>query len=460
MSNYKLGDIASIQAGPFGTQLHKNEYVLSGIPMLNSKNIGNGQIITESVDHVPQSVLEKLPQYILKEGDILFGRAGTIERHAYVTSKYNGSFQGTNCIRIRCHNKNYALYIYYYLCINQLKQTIENKAGGSIQAYITTDLLKKITVYIHKNYEKIAYILSIIDAKIENNNKINDNLQHQLKLMYDYWFTQFDFPDENGKPYRSSGGAMLWNVLLKRDIPIGWQVTSITDNALLQIIKPGISEFKGNKTYLATADIVKTTISKGNSIDYKTRESRANMQPTAYSVWFAKMKNSIKHLNFSGNIQEMIDTTILSTGFCGLQCFEHSFEYIASFIEHSYFEMVKDTLAHGATQEAVNNDDLCNIALLNPPTNVLHLYHERTKDVYAKICANICENKKLSAIHDWLLPMLMNGQVSFKEESEQKPQIKVSGFEQWVANQGFAARGEVDMDVLQNIYEAMDEDDK
>ena len=183
MNKYRLGDIASIQAGPFGTQLHKDEYVSSGIPMLNSKNIGNGKIITESVDYVPQTVLERLPQYILEEGDILFGRAGTIERHTYVNSKYSGCFQGTNCIRIRCYNKSYALYISYYLWLNQLKQDIENKAGGSIQAYITTDLLKEVTVYIPDNYAKIAHVFSIIDSKIENNNQINDNLTYQSDMV-------------------------------------------------------------------------------------------------------------------------------------------------------------------------------------------------------------------------------------------------------------------------------------
>ncbi len=233
--------------------------------------------------------------------------------------------------------------------------------------------------------------------------------------MYDYWFTQFDFPDENGKPYRSSGGAMVWNEQLKREIPSEWQITSIIDNEMFQIIKPGIDRFIGNKVYLATADIIGTTILKGSMIDFDTRESRANMQPTSYSVWFAKMKNSIKHLNLSNNMQELIDTTILSTGFCGLQCSEYSFEYVSSFIEHSYFEMIKNTLAHGATQEAVNNDDLCNITMLNPTSSVIKLYHERTKDIYAEICANICQNKKLTALRDWLLPMLMNGQATISD---------------------------------------------
>ena len=176
MSKNKLGEIAEIQAGPFGTQLHKDEYVSEGIPMLNSKNIGNGRIITDSIDYIPSTVCSRLPQYVLKEGDILFGRAGTIERHTYVDEEYNGCFQGTNCIRIRCHDKKKSLYISYYLWLRELKQRIENSAGGSIQSYITTDLLKDISIEIPEDFDKKAKLLRLIDNKINNNNRINDNL--------------------------------------------------------------------------------------------------------------------------------------------------------------------------------------------------------------------------------------------------------------------------------------------
>ena len=183
MNKYKLGDISEIQSGPFGTQLHKDEYVLEGIPMLNSKNIGNGIVVEDSLDFVPEAVCERLPRYVLKKGDILFGRAGTIERHTYVDSKYDGCFQGTNCIRIRCKDKQKSRYISYYLWLNKLKVKIENAAGGSIQSYITTDLLKDIEVEIPDDYEKRANFLSLIDEKIHHNNQINDNLSYQSLMV-------------------------------------------------------------------------------------------------------------------------------------------------------------------------------------------------------------------------------------------------------------------------------------
>jgi len=233
-------------------------------------------------------------------------------------------------------------------------------------------------------------------------------------VLYDYWFTQFDFPDKNGRPYRSSGGKMVWNDILKRNIPNDWKVQSVISNCLSSVIKPGVEMFD-TKTYLATADVKGTSISTGTIIDYEGRESRANMQPSVNSVWFAKMKNSIKHLYLNKEMQSVISSSILSTGFCGLQCEENSFEYIASYIANPYFEVHKDMLAHGATQEAVNNDDLAGVHIIIPDANILQAYHEVTQLIYSQISKNICENQELVKLRDWLLPMLMNGQATIED---------------------------------------------
>ena len=243
---------------------------------------------------------------------------------------------------------------------------------------------------------------------------LNDNLENQIQTIYDYWFSQFDFPDSNGNPYKSNGGLLEWNDTVKRNIPSNWSVGSVAKNSLTKFIKPGVDVFE-SKTYLATADVKGSAISEGTVIDYENRESRANMQPTEYSVWFAKMKNSIKHLYLNPEMHPIIEQSILSTGFCGLQCDEKSFEYISSYIASPYFELHKDMLAHGATQKAVNNDDLAGIHLLIPDKNTLEMYHKTTQPIYAQIAKNICENKELTKIREWLLPMLMNGQASIED---------------------------------------------
>lgn len=192
-------------------------------------------------------------------------------------------------------------------------------------------------------------------------------------------------------------------------VPANWTVCNLLENPLTTIIKPGVDVFD-KKNYIATADVNGINISSWSQIEYITRETRANMQPTINSIWFAKMKNSIKHLYLNKEMKSFFSTSILSTGFCGLQCSEKNFEYVASFIQYSYFETLKNTLSHGATQESINNEDLTKIPFIVPPNDIICLFHERTSCLYSQISKNICENQKLTKLRDWLLPMLMNGQ--------------------------------------------------
>lgn len=232
-----------------------------------------------------------------------------------------------------------------------------------------------------------------------------------LQTLYGYWFLQFDFPDKNGQPYRASGGRMVWNNQLKREIPAGWRVASLVSNPLCEPLKPGVAPFS-EKTYLATADVVGTTIKDGSRIRYETREGRANMEPVLHSVWFAKMKGSVKHLFLNEACASLISETILSTGFVGLKCEPVAFEYIASFIASEQFEPLKDLHAHGATQQAVNNTDLENILLPIPDAETLRRFSQLASSTLSRFNASIVENKRLQELRDWLLPMLMNGQAT------------------------------------------------
>lgn len=353
------------------------------------------------------------PQY----GDIVFSYEATLGRYALIPKDFYGCL-GRRLAIIRNVSKDIdTLWLYYYFLSPEWKQFIQSKIikGSTVNRISVEDFptytVPNISIKVQR---KIANILSKIDEKIALNNNINDNLEQQLMLLYDYWFTQFDFPDNDGNPYQTSGGKMVWNDTLKRNIPENWKVQSVISNCLSSIIKPGVEIFN-TKTYLATADVKGTSISTGTIVDYDGRESRANMQPSINSVWFAKMKNSIKHLYLNKEMQPIISSSILSTGFCGLQCNEISFEYIASYVSNAYFEIHKDMLAHGATQEAVNNDDLAGVHIIIPEDTVLRAYHETTQAIYAQISKNVCENQELVKLRDWLLPMLMNGQATISD---------------------------------------------
>lgn len=318
---------------------------------------------------------------------------------------------------ITCDEKRLnKLFAYYLFMTKSVREQLERSSSGTKVKHTSPEKIYDVEVEIPdvNSQQKIANLLWFIDEKIANNNAINDNLEQQLTTLYDYWFTQFDFPNENGKPYQSSGGKMVMNNCLKKKIPNGWNVESVYSNQLSSIIKPGVDKFD-TKTYFATADIKGTSLSSGTLIDYENRENRANMQPNVNSVWFAKMKDSIKHLYLNEEMLPIISSSILSTGFCGLQCSDVSFEYMASYISNTYFETHKDMLAHGATQEAVNNDDLAGIHIVIPDDKTLQNYHRITQPIYSQISKNICENQELVKIRDWLLPMLMNGQATIAD---------------------------------------------
>ena len=407
MRKVKLGEIAEIQAGPFGTQLHKSEYVSSGVPMLNSKNIGYGEIIESSLDFVPTMVCKRLPQYILHEGDILFGRAGTIERHAYVDHNYEGGFQGTNCIRVRCLEKDLALYIFYYLWLRAVKDKIENSAGGSIQSYITTNLLNDIDVQIPDDYEKKTYILQQIDEKILLNQKINDNLQRQLKTLYDYWFTQFDFPDESGRPYRSSGGKMVYNPTLRREIPVGWEsvnireITSITWGQCPdgENILPVLSKGDGVIDYCSGAGDMKG----GFLVDCqaKTNDSRRNAHENDILV------------SVAGKIGDMcfVDHTIslgrAAMAYTVMNTDEIPYVYLTLKSLNKKMMMVSS----GSIQKVINNTNVDDFNFAYDK-KVIQEFSVFSNPIFKELVRIARENKKLTELRDWLLPLLMNGQAT------------------------------------------------
>ena len=389
----------------------------SGVPFITISNItGQNKLSFEDTMFVPESYYNGLNENKkAQKGDILYSVVGSFGKPVYVDFDKQMVFQRHIAILRPKRNVN-ARFIYYTMLNPQFYKLVDKLAIGCSQRTVTLDTLRNIEVNLPDKdiQDKMVGILSLIDEKIANNNAINDNLEQQLMLLYDYWFTQFDFPDNNGNPYQISGGKMVWNDTLRRNIPENWKVQSVISNCLSSIIKPGVEIFN-TKTYLATADVKGTSISTGTIVDYDGRESRANMQPSINSVWFAKMKNSIKHLYLNKEMQPIISSSILSTGFCGLQCNEISFEYIASYVSNAYFEIHKDMLAHGATQEAVNNDDLAGVHIIIPEDTVLRAYHEATQAIYAQISKNVCENQELVKLRDWLLPMLMNGQATISD---------------------------------------------
>ncbi|WFQ95041.1 hypothetical protein MFERI15407_00289 [Mycoplasma feriruminatoris] len=344
-----------------------------------------------------------------KKGDILITASGTIGKY----SRYSGKdayFQDSNIVWLE-HNETIVINDYLYYALNFADFNASN--GSTIKRLYNSDIYNtKIILCPISEQKKISKLLNIIESKIKLNNKINDNLIKQIQSIYDNWFLKFNFPNNNNKSYKNNGGEFIFNEIIGGKIPVNWKVESIFENELTEIISPGIDKFENKKMYYATKQIQNMDIQSGEYISYINRKSRANMQPISNSVWFAKMKNSIKHLFITNNMGFMLNNGILSTGFCGLKCNNNSFEYLASVILQPNFEFQKDSLSHGATQQSINNEDLKYIKLLVPDRKTLQKYHELTGPIFCKISENMCENRRLIDLKNTLLPLLMNNQVS------------------------------------------------
>ena len=418
LTKYKFSDLYEMSSGISSSKQQAGH----GSPFISFSTVFNNYFLPEELPDLMDTSLKEQEIFSVKKDDVFITRTSeTVDALAMscvaVKDYPKATFSGfVKRLRPKTTGIVYSKYIAFFLRSKYFRKVLDCNTIMTLRASFNEDMFSFLYLYLpdYEEQVRIGDLLYKMEMKIRTNNKINDNLEQQLMLLYDYWFTQFDFPDNDGNPYQTSGGKMVWNDTLKRNIPENWKVQSVISNCLSSIIKPGVEIFN-TKTYLATADVKGTSISTGTIVDYDGRESRANMQPSINSVWFAKMKNSIKHLYLNKEMQPIISSSILSTGFYGLQCKEISFEYIASYVSNAYFEIHKDMLAHGATQEAVNNDDLAGVHIIIPEDTVLRAYHETTQAIYAQISKNICENQELVKLRDWLLPMLMNGQATISD---------------------------------------------
>lgn len=186
MNRHFLRDIADIQTGPFGSQLHKEDYVDIGTPIVTVEHLGNRVFTEQNLPKVSDEDKARLSKYVLKEGDIVFSRVGSVDRCSYVDAAHDGWMFSGRCLRVRPNTEVDPLYLYYFFCLEDTKQFVRNIAVGATMPSINTKLLGEVEVAYPSQTEqqKIVALLSALDDKIEINQKINDNLYAQAKAIF------------------------------------------------------------------------------------------------------------------------------------------------------------------------------------------------------------------------------------------------------------------------------------
>lgn len=413
----KLAEIASLKTGPFGTQFSAKEYTSSGIPVINVKNIGYGQIIEDELEFVNEQTRDRLSDHVLQTGDIVFGRKGSVDRHAFISEKYNGWLQGSDCIRLRFQSGINTRYISHFLKLSHIKKQINCASVGSTMASLNTDILKNIEIVLPslKTQTDVESVLSALERKIEINIQVCIEIETLAKTLYDYWFTQFDFPNEEGKPYRSSGGAMEWSAHLKREIPKGWSVKKFCD---ICSFRNGINYEKGctgNRVY-RIANVRNITAS---SLVMDVSDFDEILLPDEQADRYLVKENDII-IARSGTpgatrlIFKPADNVIFC-GFiiCGSPIKDNHRTYLTYFLKQ--LEGTSATKTGGSILQNVSQDTLKSLHVVVPDDETIYSFNEKITPMFEMMQNIIDENCELTKLRDWLLPMLMNGQATVSD---------------------------------------------
>ena len=401
----KLGDISDMCLGKM-LDKEKNKGKLE--PYLANINVRWGGFYFSNLNQMRFEESEQ-DRYGLRLGDIIICEGGEPGRCAIWKDEISSMKIQKALHRVRVHKNYNNEFVYYRFLLAGKNGQLEKHFIGSTIKHLTGIALKQVEFSFPslEIQQKIAAVLSALDSKIELNNKINTELEAMAKTLYDYWFVQFDFPDKDGNPYKTSGGKMVWNAELKREIPDGWEVGTLLDiadyiNGLpCQKFRPTGDEFlrvikirEMNEGFSVNSELVSPDIPEKAVIE----------NGDILFSWSASLDVKIWTGGKGALNQHIFKVTS--------DKYPKSFYFyqLLNYLQH--FKMMaenrKTTMGH-ITQEHLQQS---RIAI---PMEKLTLELEKIiAPIFKQKMVNELENQTLSELRDWLLPMLMNGQVTVK----------------------------------------------
>lgn len=397
---YKLEDIAEILTGPFGSQLHNEDYTNIGTPIVTVEHLGNRRFSRQNLPLISDYDKKRLSKYTLQNGDIVFSRVGSVDRCSYVTSTENDWLFSGRCLRVRCNNNCHSLFIYYYFCNVPVKQYIKSIAVGATMPSINTRIMSEIPILLPK-FEKqkhIADILSSLDDKIELNRRINENLEQQAQALFKSWFVDFE-PFKDGKFVDSELGM----------IPEGWRVGVLADIANITMgqspkgtsyneIGDGISFYQGRAEF-------------GNrfpSVRLFTTEPSRYAEP--YSVLLS-VRAPV------GDINIAVERCCIGRGLASIL----SKNKHQSFVLYTMFFLKKELdkfNSEGTVFGSINRSSLENLKIIIPPVDIIDKFENLTSKIDVMLLNLFQETTSLAQLRDTLLPRLMSGELAITDVND------------------------------------------
>ena len=403
MNRQFLRNIADIQTGPFGSQLHKENYVDVGTPIVTVEHLGNRVFTEQNLPKVSDEDKSRLSKYVLKEGDMVFSRVGSVDRCSYVDAAHDGWMFSGRCLRVRPNAEIVPLYLYYFFCLEDTKQFVRNIAVGATMPSINTKLLGEVEVAYPslKEQQKIVALLFALDDKIEINQKINDNLQQQAQALFKQWF--IDNPD-----------AALWQEgtfsdLIEKTISGDWgkDTPSGNNTEMVYCIRGAdIPEVRaGNKGKMPIRYILPKNFASKQLVNGDIVVEISGGSPT---------QSTGRAAAISLSLLARYDKGMVCTNFCkALKPITGYSMYVYHYWQYLYDRGVFFSYENGTT--GIKNLDISGFIETEPillaPAELVKKFDTFCQSVFSMVYANGLESEQLALVRDTLLPKLMSGEI-------------------------------------------------
>ena len=398
MSNYKFIKLNELCTKITDGSHYSPKGIDVGVPMLSVKDMKNNSFDYSDCKYISNEDYLDLIKSECKPllNDILIAKDGSYLKHVFVIKNEIDQAVLSSIGILRPNLKKVIpQYIKYYLQTKSVKETVAKKyvSGSALPRIILKNFGEIDVVYKDiQTQQKIASVLSSLDDKIELNNRINSELEAMAKTLYDYWFVQFDFPNEEGKPYKTSGGAMVWNEELKREIPEGWEVC-LMNNLLIKYSDK--SEHVESKQILNRGKYPVITQDNGNFIaGFSNSENPSQDVPL---IVFGDHSCTLRYVDFP--FFRGADGTQL------LLFSENMVIYMFLYLQ----KVINQIPGYGKYERHYKY--LKEFKIIVPSSKSINEFQKIVNPLFEKLSKSRFENQKLSELRDWLLPMLLNGQV-------------------------------------------------
>lgn len=406
---YQLQEVATVQTGPFGSQLHQSDYVEIGTPIITVEHLGENRITHNNLPRVTDKDKQRLNKYWLQEGDIVFSRVGSVDRRAYVKKFEDGWLFSGRCLRVRPKKDIDGKYLSYFFGLEDFKKKIRSVAVGATMPSLNTSIMNEIEVILpdENTQQKIASILSSLDDKIELNLQMNQTLEAMAQVLFKEWFVNFNFPGFDGE--------------LVDGLPNGWRIGKLGDIAkvidCLHSKKPERINEKTGNIFLQLNNILDNGLLDVSEIFWISNED--------YKKWISRIEISqgdcvITNVGRVGAVSRIPFgvKAALGRNMTGIRLKEE-YPYPGFLITLLKSDMIKMEIEQkkdiGTILEALNVKNIPNLTFPIPTNQVFDEFEIIVSKIWDKMEANTAQSLTLMQIRDGLLPKLMTGKIEIKE---------------------------------------------